>query len=147
YQDLDQGDSRRRVDGEFGGPRSATAAPGPAQSPGIAPLRRRQVRPGGRADSSPATGPTLRRAWQPAGLLLLHPLGQDRVRGPQRFREHDLALAVLLPLREQQVRVLAAGLELMALVELDETRNADVAGLLERLDHRVGVGGPGLGDR
>src|SRR5690606_3768896 len=95
----------------------------------------------------------LRRARVPwnthriSGLLLLQPGREDRLGGAQRLREHHFALAAVLPLGEQQVRVLAAGLELMPVVELDDARDTHIAGLLERLDDRIGVGAARLLDR
>src|SRR5690606_39780449 len=87
-----------------------------------------------------AHGSCGRLTW--CGLLLLQPGREDRLGGAQRLGEDHLALAVFLPLGEKQVRVLAARLELVAFVELDEPRVADVTGLHERLHHQPTIAAP-----
>src|SRR6476660_3291974 len=66
--------------------------------------------------------------------LLLDPRRVDEVGRAQLLRVHDLALAAVSPLREQERGPLVggrAGLDVVRVVELDGAGNADVARLLE----------------
>src|SRR5947209_11613790 len=101
-----------------------------------------------RAYTALITAPYIRMSSKAMRLrsVLHHPRRIDHLARGDFLRPHDGALAVILPLHIDDVDVAGSVLHFVECVEFHAAARADVVGLLQLLDHRIGVGGLRPGD-